>query len=162
NAQRGLLLRPAGTGGFDEQLPANVKVEDALLRSGLFFAGANRGKSGDDDGGLTAFEAALLDLYGTKLVGLSACDTWGGEVEKGDGVYGLRRALVLAGSETQVMSLWPVSDEGTRELMIDYYKRLLKGGGRGEALRDVRLQMLASKHHQHPYFWASFIQSGEW
>ena len=69
---------------------------------------------------------------------------------------------MLAGSETQVMSLWPVSDEGTRELMIDYYKRLLKGEGRGEALRQVRLQMLKNPKRQHPYYWASFIQSGEW
>src|SRR5262249_14716530 len=120
------------------------------------------GKSGDDDGVLTALEAAGLDLYGTKLVVLSACDTGVGEVKNGDGVYGLRRAFVLAGAETQVMSLWPVSDVGTRELMIDYYKRLLKGEGRGEALRLVRLKMLASHNRKHPYYWASFIQSGEW
>jgi len=56
-----------------------------------------------------------------------------GEVKNGEGVYGLRRALVLAGSETQVMSLWPVSDKGTRDLMIEYYRRLLRGEGRGAA-----------------------------
>ncbi len=158
NAQRGLLIRSDDS---DEPL-LNMKVEDPLLRSGLFFAGANRGRSGNDDGVLTALEAKDLDLYGTKLVVLSACDTGVGEVKNGDGVYGLRRALVLAGSETQVMSLWSVSDEGTRELMIDYYKRLLKGEGRGDALRQVRLQMLASEKRKHPYYWASFIQSGEW
>jgi CHAT domain-containing protein len=159
NDQRGLLIRSDGSDGA---LPPNMQVENALLRSGLFFAGANRGQSGDDDGVLTALEAASLDLYGTKLVVLSACDTGVGEVKNGDGVYGLRRALVLAGSETQVMSLWAVSDEGTRELMVEYYKRLLKGEGRGEALRQVRLLMLASHKRQHPYYWASFIQSGEW
>src|SRR5262249_2124135 len=136
--------------------------ENPLLRSGLFFAGANIGKSGDDDGVLTALEAAGLDLYGTKLVVLSACDTGVGEVKNGDGGYGLRPAFLLAGAETQVMSLWPVSDEGTRELMVDYYKRLLAREGRGEALRQVRLRMLASKDRKHPYYWASFIQSGEW
>jgi CHAT domain-containing protein len=161
NQQRGLPV------DLDEEtrngaLTAKAKVEDPLLRSGLFFAGANMGKSGDDDGVLTALEATALDLYGTKLVVLSACDTGIGEVRNGDGVYGLRRALVLAGSETQVMSLWAISDEGTRKLMVDYYKRLLKGEGRGEALRQARLKMLESKHHQHPYYWASFIQSGEW
>src|SRR5262249_58299968 len=76
-----------------------------------------------------------LDLWGTGLVALSACDTGVGEVKNGDGVYGLRRALVLAGSEAQVMSLWPVSDRVTRELMVAYYKGLTEGQGRGEALR---------------------------
>ena len=123
-----------------------------------------------------------------------------GEVKNGEGVYGLRRALVLAGSETQVMSLWPVSDKGTRDLMIEYYRRLLRGEGRSAALRAVQLQMLkvkaaadegedrllvaksqqdkdrilksktgrksgersAQKDYSHPYYWASFIQSGEW
>lgn len=139
-----------------------MRVENPLLRSGLALAGANLHKSGDDDGVLTALEAAGLDLWGTKLVVLSACDTGVGEVKNGDGVYGLRRALVLAGSESQVMSLWPVSDTATRDLMIDYYTGLQAGRGRGEALRQVQLRMLASKNRQHPYYWASFIQSGEW
>ena len=120
------------------------------------------GKSGDDDGVLTALEVAGLDLWGTKLVVLSACETGLGEVRNGDGVYGLRRALVLAGSETQLMSLWTVSDAGTRDLMIAYYKGLQAGRGRTEALREVRLHMLKNANRRHPYFWASFIQSGEW
>ncbi len=160
--KRGLFIRQTGNGGFTEALPQNLNVENPLLRSGLFFAGANTGRSGDDDGVLTALEATGLDLYGTKMVVLSACDTGVGEVKNGEGVYGLRRALVLAGAETQVMSLWPVSDVGTRELMIDYYKRLRRGEGRGEALRQVRLKMLESENRKHPFFWASFIQSGEW
>lgn len=60
------------------------------------------------------------------------------------------------------MSLWPVSDEGTRELMVAYYKRLHAGEGRSEALRRVRLKMLVSDSRSHPFYWASFIQSGEW
>src|SRR5262249_4145574 len=75
-------------------------VDNALLRSGLALSGANQGRRGDDDGVLTALEAASLDLWGTKLVVLSACDTGVGEVKNGDGVYGLRRALVLAGAES--------------------------------------------------------------
>jgi CHAT domain-containing protein len=107
-------------------------------------------------------EAAGLDLWGTKLVVLSACDTGVGEVKNGEGVYGLRRALALAGSESQVMSLWPVSDKHTRDLMIAYYRALLRGEGRGEALRSAQLKMLRGGEQQHPYYWASFIQSGEW
>jgi CHAT domain-containing protein/Flp pilus assembly protein TadD len=141
---------------------ASVKLENPSLRSGLFFAGANKGRSGDDDGVLTALEVAGLDLWGTKLVVLSACDTGVGEVLNGQGVQGLRRALVLAGSESQMMSLWPVNDRGTRDLMIDYYKALKAGLGRGEALRQVQLKMLKNPKRRHPFYWASFIQSGEW
>jgi CHAT domain-containing protein len=139
-----------------------ARVPNPLLRSGLALAGANQGKSGDDDGVLTAMEAASLDLWGTKLVVLSACDTGVGEVRNGDGVYGLRRALVLAGAETQLMSLWPVSDASTSELMIGYYKALQQGQGRSEALRQAQLQLLQKSDRQHPFYWASFIQSGEW
>jgi len=140
-----------------------AQVKDPLLRSGLALAGANEGKSGDDDGLLTALEAASLYLSGTKLVVLSACDTGVGEVMKGEGVQGLRRALVLAGSESQVISLWPVSDEATKDLMIPYYKALQEGEGRSEGLRQVQLRMLRGpKEQQHPFYWAAFIQSGEW
>jgi len=139
-----------------------AKIENPLLRSGLALAGANEHRSGDDDGVLTALEAASLDLWGTKLVVLSACDTGVGEVRNGEGVYGLRRALVLAGSETQVMSLWPVSSKETVGLMAGYYRRLLRGEGRGEALRQAQLEMLKNPKLSHPHYWASFIQAGEW
>ncbi|MGH9752168.1 MAG: CHAT domain-containing protein [Blastocatellia bacterium] len=137
-------------------------VDEPLLRSMLALAGANLRKSGNDDGILTALEAAGLNLWGTKLVVLSACDTGVGEIVNGQGVYGLRRALALAGSESQVMSLWPVSDQGTRDLMIRYYKALQTGQGRGEGLRQVQLKMLADPNWRHPYYWAGFIQSGKW
>jgi CHAT domain-containing protein len=137
-------------------------VENPLLRSGLALAGANQSSNGNTDGILTALEVAGLDLWGTKLVVLSACDTGVGAVKNGDGIYGLRRALVLAGAESQVMSLWAVSDLSTRDLIVGYYKRLLQGAGRGEALRQAQLQMLKDKARRHPYYWAGFIQTGEW
>ena len=138
-----------------------LKIENSLLRSWLFFAGANRGQEAST-GILTALEAAQLDLWGTKLVVLSACNTGLGEVKNGDGVFGLRRALVLAGSEAQMMSLWSVSDAGTRELMVEYYTRLKHGEGRSEALRHTQLKMLKDPKRQHPFYWAAFIQSGDW
>jgi tetratricopeptide (TPR) repeat protein len=148
------------SGGASDQ-----PIENPLLRSGLALAGVNlrlgRVDQGDD-GVLTALEAAGLDLWGTKLVVLSACDTGVGEVKNGEGVFGLRRALSLAGSETQVMSLWPVSDLGARDLMTEYYRALERGEGRGDGLRRVQIEMLKRKGRRHPFYWASFIQSGEW
>jgi CHAT domain len=108
------------------------------------------------------YDEALPYLWGTRLVVLSACDTGIGEVRNGEGVYGLRRSLVLAGSETQVMSLWPVLDRETRSLMVGYYRRLLRGEGRGEGLRQIQLELLKDEKQSHPYYWASFIQVGEW
>ena len=134
-------------------------AESPLLRSGLAFAGANLTR---DAGILTALEASALNLWGTKLVTLSACDSGVGEVRNGEGVYGLRRAFVLAGSETLVMSLWPISDAISREVMAAYYAGLRAGFGRGDALRMAKLELLQRNGRRHPFYWASFIQSGEW
>src|SRR5262249_47788368 len=140
----------SGDKGDRRGLTATLKIENPLLRSGLALAGANRGTgSSGEDGILTALEASGLNLWGTQLVVLSACDTGVGEVRTGEGVYGLRRALVLAGSETQMMSLWPVSDRWTQELMVAYYRGLQRAQGRAEALRQVQLKMLKDVKRQH-------------
>ena len=141
---------------------AGATIENPLLRSGIALAGANLGHGLRGDGILTALEASGLNLWGTKLVTLSACDTGVGEVRNGEGVYGLRRAFLLAGPETLVMSLWPVSDYIARQTMVTYYAGLRAGLGRGEALRQAKLAILKRKTRQHPFYWASFIQSGEW
>jgi len=138
------------------------KSENPLLRSGLAFAGANQRRSGEDDGLLTAFEAAALDLWGTKLVVLSACETGVGAIKNGEGVFGLRRALVLAGAETQVASLWLADDLATRKLMESFYGKLHAGMGRAEALRQAQLEMLRKRANSEPYFWANFICIGDW
>ena len=136
--------------------------EHPLLRAGLALAGANTPQPGQEDGLLTALEVASLDLWGTELVVLSACDTGVGQVRNGEGVYGLRRALVMAGADSQVMSLWPVEDDATREFMMAYYRRLQAGAGRAEALRQVQLTMLANPQQGHPFYWAAFVLSGLW
>jgi CHAT domain-containing protein/Tfp pilus assembly protein PilF len=139
------------------------KPDDPLLLSGLVLAGANNNQSGTkDDGILTALEVSGLDLWGTQLVVLSACDTGSGGLKSGEGVYGLRRAILLAGAETEVASLWPVSDEATALLMIEYYRLLMKSRGRVEALRSAQLQLLHSKRLSHPVYWAAFIPIGDW
>ena len=124
-------------------------MENPMLRSGLALAGANtwlkRGELPEEaeDGLLTAEDVTGLDLLATELVVLSACETGLGQVHVGEGVFGLRRAFVLAGAKTLVMSLWKVPDEQTRELMVDFYGRLLAGRGRADALREAQLAMKA-------------------
>ncbi|AFY41362.1 CHAT domain-containing tetratricopeptide repeat protein [Nostoc sp. PCC 7107] len=155
NASRDLELTP--------RQPKILEVENPLLRSGLALAGFNKRKqatNNNDDGVLTALEIAGLDLNSNQLVVLSACDTGKGDIKVGDGVYGLRRALVIAGSQSQVLSLWQVDDAATKDLMVKYYQNLQAGKGRHEALRSAQLDLL--KEHEHPYFWAAFVPSGNW
>ncbi|MES2355551.1 MAG: CHAT domain-containing tetratricopeptide repeat protein [Pseudomonadota bacterium] len=162
------ILHTATHGFFLPDLPANEKAsnisiaENSLLRSGLVLTGANKPSSDNDDGILTALEAAGLDLWGTQLVVLSACETALGKVLNGEGIYGLRRAFVIAGAESQLMSLWSVSDEATRDLMVEYYQRLKQGEGRASALRQAQLKLLHDKQSGHPFFWAGFISAGAW
>jgi CHAT domain-containing protein len=106
-------------------------------------------------------EASGLDLWGTKLVVLSACDTGNGKVTNGEGVYGLRRALVIAGAEGLVMSLWQVDDLATRDLMAGYYARLKAGKARSSALRDVQREIAGRAKYKHPYYWAAFVAEGD-
>lgn len=149
----------------DPDATGAVNAENPLLRSGLALAGFNNRQNRDNqgnDGVLTALEVAGLDLYGTQLVVLSACETGVGEVKNGEGVYGLRRAVAMAGAQSQLISLWKVSDEGTQKLMTRYYQHLLSNQGRSQAYRQMQLDMLESGKYQHPYFWAAFIPSGDW
>src|SRR5262245_972480 len=156
-ASHGFFLEDDASGGSE-----SVIAQNPLLRSGLALAGANLPGSAQGDGILTALEAAGLNLWGTSLVTLSACDTGVGDVHNGEGVYGLRRAFMLAGAETLVMSLWPVSDAVARDTMVAYYARLRSGAGRGDALRQAKLSILRRPALRHPYYWGGFIQSGDW
>lgn len=167
------ISKVPGSKGFTQSLmnvflrfyPTREGVDHiySLSQTGIVLAGANTRQTPDgEDGILTAFEVSGLDLWGTKLVVLSACETAVGDVERGNGVYGLRRALALAGAESQVMSLWKVDDETTRTIMVRFYTRLRAGEGRSEALRQIKLEILRSQEYSHPYYWAGFIQSGDW
>jgi CHAT domain-containing protein len=98
---------------------------------------------------------AQLDWHGTQLVVLSACET-------GVGVFGMRRAVTLAGAAAQVVSLWRADDGATRELMRALYRGLAGGAGRAEALRQAKLGLLHQPGYEHPYFWAAFVHAGDW
>ena len=153
----------ASGGSLGSPALAGSPAENPLLRSGLALAGFNARRSGSEDGVLTALEASQLNLFGTQLVVLSACETGLGDIANGEGVYGLRRAFAIAGAETQLMSLWQVSDYGTQSLMARYYQKLMAGMGRSESLRNVQLEMIQSGgKYSHPYYWAAFILAGDW
>ncbi|HEX5750765.1 MAG TPA: tetratricopeptide repeat protein [Archangium sp.] len=158
--------RAVGHFGALGEDPLAKPPADPMLRSGLVLAGApTPAASGSspappspDSGLVTALELAGLDLWGTKLVVLSACDTGRGDVKPGQGVYGLHRAFLVAGAETVVMSLWKVNDETTRALMELYYSHLLAGQGRATALREAMRTLRSTQPH--PHDWAPFITLG--
>jgi len=145
---------------------AAPKYENPLVRSGLAFAGANHAaeSTGDDDGILTALEITGMDLYGTDLVVLSACDTGVGEVQTGEGVFGLRRAFALAGAKNLMMSLWPVSDDVTASQMKAFYKNM-QTMPPAEALRQAQLATIKELKTKFggtapPVLWAPFFLQG--
>ena len=134
---------------------------DAMSRSGLLLAGANKALQGDisqetDDGILTADEIAQTDLHNTQLVVLSACDTGLGDINS-EGVYGLQRAFMLAGAKTIVMSLWKVDDEATSLLMSFFYEELFVVGDAHFAIKKAQDRLKAILKYSSPYYWASFI-----
>ncbi|MGE6758506.1 tetratricopeptide repeat protein [Corallococcus interemptor] len=150
--------RAVATFGALGEDPQAARPPDPLLRSGLLLAGETAKTSASDSTLVTALELAGLDLWGTQLVVLSACDTGRGAVRRGQGVYGLRRAFLVAGAETVVMSLWKVDDATTRTLMETYYRHLLGGEGLATALREAMREL--RKAQPHPHYWAPFIAMG--
>jgi CHAT domain-containing protein/tetratricopeptide (TPR) repeat protein len=133
---------------------------DALQRAGIVLAGANA-HSPNDSGIISASEALWLDLAGTELVVLSACETALGEISAGQGVRGLQQALVVAGARSLVMSLWKVDDDATRALMASFYRSLGHASTRADSLRAAQLELIATTPFSHPYYWAAFIQYGD-
>ncbi|MBO6702159.1 MAG: CHAT domain-containing protein [Pseudomonadales bacterium] len=154
------------------QRSAEIQVpppgDNPLLRAGLAFAGINTNAQflGDidtmNDGVLTALEVLGLDLSGTRLVVLSACETGLGEIHEGEGVYGLRRSFQEAGVAEVVSSLWEVSDAGTQAMMTDFYDRIVAGIPAREALRETQLALIDSPEWGYPYIWSAFMIVGSY
>ena len=142
--------------------------DKALTRTGLYFSGADHIRMGEavpdsiDDGLLTAYEIAQLDLRGLDLVVLSACQTAQGDI-KGDGVFGLQRGFKKAGANSILMSLWNVDDFATRLLMTEFYRNYLSGSSKQESLKMAKKKVrdyedeAGNSIFSDPYYWASFI-----
>lgn len=156
------LLHIATHGYFtDDQ---DQTATDPMLRAGLLLSGASnylvdKISVGEDNGVLTAYEAANLNLDNTELVILSACETGKGEVQNGEGVYGLQRAFQTAGAKSILMSLWKVDDAATQELMAAFYKNWTSGKTKSEAFKHAQLTL--KKKYANPYYWGAFVMMGE-
>jgi CHAT domain-containing protein len=127
------------------------KLENPMNRSGIALSGAQNTLSGwargdvpatENDGIVTAEEVGGLHLEGTELVVLSACETGSGEARVSEGVMGLRRGFVQAGAKNLMMTLWPISDEATVQIMFDFYDAVFKNTPAPQALADVQRDWL--------------------
>jgi CHAT domain-containing protein/antitoxin component YwqK of YwqJK toxin-antitoxin module/Tfp pilus assembly protein PilF len=139
------------THGFFMPEAKEGRKQSPMVRSGLAFAGAQKTLDAwakgeapptHNDGILTAAEVSVLDLKGTWLVTLSACETGRGEARSGEGVLGLRRAFIQAGTQNLLMTLWPVDDKQTIPFMKDFYERAMAGGDAPESLAKVQTERL--------------------
>nr|VFJ61783.1 MAG: CHAT domain-containing protein [Candidatus Kentron sp. FM] len=183
------VLHLATHGFFLEE--RSERTDRPMTLGGLALAGANRGIMGEtgpdgEDGILYALETQNLNLEGTELVVLSACDTGKGEVDYSEGVYGLTRALRTAGAKNILMTLWPLNDELAKEFMLDFYRNWLSGERTGAArngidpdamdsdaikgaatggsapataLHETRLAWIGSedKRKRNPRYWAPYV-----
>jgi CHAT domain-containing protein/tetratricopeptide (TPR) repeat protein len=113
----------------------------------------------EEDGFLQVREINNLRIN-ADLVVLSACQTGNGSLEKGEGLLGLSRTFFSAGAHAVLSALWPINDQSTAALMGDFYKFLVQGQGKNEALRLAKLKMLKSKR-SHPFYWAGFVLHGD-
>ena len=164
NAMPDLL---ASTSGFiPRRNRTDEEWENPMVRCGIALAGANHARqitnAVAEDGLLTGLEASLLNLQGTELVILSACESGAGEVKIGEGVMSLRRAFRIAGAETVLASHWQVNDRATSRLMTEFMRRWRAGEPRAKAWREAQLLLLRSKDFSNPYFWAAFTLTGQW
>ena len=171
NSHNPTILHIATHGYFDQN--PNIKMTPTiklnldqlpLMKSGLLLAGASNYYNTDDrpgveDGILTAYESATLDLQATELVVLSACESGLGEISIGEGVYGMQRGFTIAGARSILMSLWKVNDAATQELMSTFYRNWLESGDKRQAFRQAQISL--REKYPKPIHWGGFVMVGE-
>jgi len=165
-ATHGYFLQDVEKTGFAFGVHMENANDNPLLRSGLMLAEAASTISGrrmpnlvsNDNGILTAYEAMNLNLEGTDLIVLSACETGLGDIKAGEGVYGLQRAFLVAGADALIMSLWKVDDAATQLLMTNFYSNWIKLGNKQRAFKQAQLQLMTQ--YKDPYYWGAFVMMG--
>lgn len=166
-ATHGYFLEDVENAGSAFGVHLENASDNPLLRSGLMLAGAAKTLSGatspnlssNDNGILTAYEAMNMNLEGTQLIVLSACETGLGDVKAGEGVYGLQRAFQVAGADALVMSLWKVDDNATQQLMKFFYANWVKLRNKQKAFKQAQIQLMAK--YKEPYYWGAFVMMGQ-
>lgn len=162
-ATHGFFLPDSKGAAKQSLLKGQQLLDNPLFRSGIILKNGGhfvlndtrmRPEYTQEPGVLTAYEAMNLHLDHTDLVVLSACETGVGEVQAGEGVYGLQRSFIVAGARYLVMSLFKVSDEATSQLMQHFYDQVLAGKDYRRALRQAKLEL--KKDYPEPIYWGAF------
>ncbi|WP_370088038.1 tetratricopeptide repeat protein [Ekhidna sp.] len=164
------VLHIATHGFFGDRfnfIASNSPINNPLFKSGIYLTGASQTFSRfmdgiatipENDGILTAYEAMNLDLSRTQLVVLSACESGLGDIENGEGVYGLQRAFMVAGARNIITSLSKVEDKATSELMVLFYQKFKETNQVRESLRYAQLKL--REKYSDPKVWGAFILTG--
>lgn len=163
-ATHGFFKEEKKVAKLDQEFNETAAYDNPLLKTGLLLAGAGdilnqtQFNYNVDNGILTAYEAMNLNLDQTDLVVLSACETGLGEIEAGEGVYGLQRAFLVAGARTIIMSLFKVSDEATQQLMLKFYRKWIETGNKRQAFIDAKKEI--RNEYNDPIYWGPFVMIG--
>jgi CHAT domain-containing protein len=160
------FYKPAMQTTGDNDLEGNEAklTQNPLMRTGLLLTGAGDllGKTdfnyNIENGILTAYEAMNLNLDKTDLVVLSACETGLGQLEAGEGVYGLQRAFLVAGAKVLIMSMFKVDDDATQKLMLKFYQKWLNTGNVRQSFMDAKKELRVE--YPEPIYWGAFIMIG--
>ena len=160
------FYRPTAQLTLEDELQGNEAMlnQNPLMRTGLLLKGA-----GDlmektafnynmENGILTAYEAMNLNLDKTDLVVLSACETGLGDLEAGEGVYGLQRAFLVAGAKVLIMSMFKVDDDATQKLMLIFYQKWLNSGNLRQSFIEAKKELRVD--YQDPIYWGAFMMIG--
>jgi CHAT domain-containing protein len=160
------FYKPTEETTMEEEMEGNeaVLAQNPLMRTGLLLKGA-----GDlldktshnynmDNGILTAYEAMSLNLDKTDLVVLSACETGLGELQAGEGVYGLQRAFLVAGAKVLIMSMFKVDDDATQKLMLKFYQKWLNSGNLRQSFVEAKKELRVE--YPEPIYWGAFMMIG--
>jgi CHAT domain-containing protein len=160
------FYRPTAQISLQTELEGNeaALTQNPLMRTGLLLRGAGDLMDKTDynfnmeSGILTAYEAMNLNLDKTDLVVLSACETGLGDLEAGEGVYGLQRAFLVAGAKVLIMSMFKVDDDATQKLMLKFYQKWLNSGNLRTSFVDAKKELRIE--YPEPIYWGAFMMIG--